>query len=416
MKRRTRKALISTLACGLLGISAIGVTGNLKAAADSVAVKPTGTNTTTLTQAINDADLDSFKVYGASTRTKEPNGFRFLAVIDGNDLALIPNDAEFGLLIIPTAMLGEEELTVDTQNALIAPAKVNTTAAEIPDGGMGYYITLMGETLDAAFPQGLYNTVFTARAYAEYKYEANGETVIDYAYSQSALDRSIAYVASCELVDLETKGNADTNANSFLNKIISEAAASAELSLSQEEVLPGDVVTVELQNATDGVNAFKYTLSSSNEAVATINENGEVEAVGAGKTEITATIGATKITKTLKVKGLQSFTAGNILYSTADGEIFMPNGLLDDGESIISAVDTATGEIDYLNKGKWSMLALTVDEIKENAVRQTELTVQTSQGDLYMVNALSYAGVIDELSDFPKFFNNEAVASEFDAA
>jgi len=218
MKRRTRKALISTLACGLLGISAIGV-GNLKVAADSVAVKPTGTNTTTLTQAINDADLDSFKVYGASTRTKEPNGFRFLSVIDGSDLALIPNDAEFGLLIVPTAMLGEGELTVDTQNALIAPAKVNTTAAEIPDDGIGYYITLMGETLDVAFPEGLYNTVFTARAYAKYTYETNGEAVTDYAYSQSSLDRSIAYVASCELVNLETKGEAD-NVVKFFNSAL----------------------------------------------------------------------------------------------------------------------------------------------------------------------------------------------------
>jgi hypothetical protein len=33
--------------------------------------------------------------------------------------------------------------------------------------------------------------------------------------------------------------------------------------------------------------------------------------------------------------------------------------------------------------------------------------LETSDGDLYNVKALSYAGVIDELSDFPAFFNND---------
>ncbi len=415
MKRRTKRALISAFACGLLATSTIGVgaTVGFTTQADSVRVKPTGAYTGTLTQEINDADLDSFKVYGAGTRMKEPNGFRFLASIDASDLALIPNDAEFGLVIIPNAMLGDAELTASTKNALVAPAFVDMSSSEIPDGGLGYCITLMGETLDSAFPENLYGTVLTARAYVKYTYQANGETVTDYAYSGADIDRSIAYVASCELADLEERGDADTNANSFLNQIISSTTENATLEM-KTEVFDGASVTVNLNNANDGVNHFEYKLSSSNEDVAIINEKGEVETVGVGTAVITATMGATKITQTITVKGPETFSSGEIWYSTNDGAIFMPNGLLDDGETIISAVGTDDG-VDYFDQGTWKALAQTETDIRANAITERTLTVRTSDYDLYNVTVKSYAGVIDELDDFLTFFNKSAVASEFDA-
>ena len=418
MKKIMRKNIISALCCGFLATATLGVAAGITASADSVRVKPTGLNANTLTAEINDADLDTFKVYGASVRKAEPNGFRFLATIEDSDLALIPNNAEFGTLLIPYSKLGDAELTATTKSVLVAPALVDTDTEGVPSNGLGYYITLTGETLENAFPEGLYNTVLAARAYVKYTYVANGETITDYAYSSTTVCRSIAYVASCELAAMEKEGNADLNSNSFLNKIIAQTTEDASFSLSATELSVGEKATASFTGVSDGVNAFAYNLTSSNEKVAIINANGEVEAVGGGTVEITATLGAKKFTVQLTVSGAKlptEFISGNILYSTQDGVIFMPNGLLDENETVASAVG-ATDGVAYFNQGDWSALALTEAEIKANAVGEKTLTLETSDGDLYNVKALSYAGVIDELSDFPAFFNNTAVPSEKDPA
>ena len=168
MKKRIKNTLLSILSVGLMVSATVGVATGISASADTVRVKPTGLNENQLTAEIKDTMLDTFKVYGASTRTAEPVGFRFLTTIEQSDLELIPNDAEFGTLIIPYNKLGETELTKDTKNALVAPALVDTDSKDVPANGLGYYITLMGETLEDAFPENLYNTVLAARAYVKY--------------------------------------------------------------------------------------------------------------------------------------------------------------------------------------------------------------------------------------------------------
>ena len=408
MKKRIKNTLLSILSVGLMVSATVGVSTGISASADTVRAKPTGLNENQLTAEIKDTMLDTFKVYGASTRTAEPVGFRFLTTIEQSDLKLIPNDAEFGTLIIPYNKLGENELTKDTENALVAPALVDTAAKEVPANGLGYYITLMGETLEEAFPENLYDVVLAARAYVKYTYTVDGEEITDYAYSATTIYRSIAYVASCELVEKQEAGE-DVSASSHLNTIISQTTDSASLSMPTE-MTAGSTKKITLENATDGVNGFAYSLISDNEAVAIINENGELEAVGAGTATITAKIGAKEISTQLTVTSTE-FTSGNILYSTADGQIFMPDGLLDgENETIVSAVGTEDS-VDYFDNGKWNSLALTEEEINANEVRETNLSIKTSDGDFYTVNALSYAGVIDELSDFPAFFNNDATAT-----
>ncbi len=412
MKKRIKNTLLSILSVGLMVSATVGVATGISASASTVRPKPTGLNENRLTAEIKDTMLDTFKVYGASTRTAEPVGFRFLTTIEQSDLELIPNDAEFGTLIIPYNKLGESELTKDTESALVAPALVDTDAEDVPANGLGYYITLMGETLEEAFPENLYNSVLAARAYVKYTYTVDGEEITDYAYSATTIYRSIAYVASCELVEKQEAGE-DVSGFSYLNTIISQTTDSASLSIPAE-MTAGSTKKITLENATDGVNQFAHSLTSSNEAVAIINANGEVEAVGAGTATITAKIGTKEISTQITVTS-KEFTSGNILYSTADGKIFMPDGLLDgEDETIVSAVGTVDS-VDYFDNGKWNSLALTAEEIKANAVRETSLSIKTSDGDFYTVNALSYAGVIDELSDFPAFFNNTAVPSEFNA-
>ena len=136
MRKRTKKFLLLALCSGLITSAAIGVgvnTNTATASASSERTKPTGLYTGTLTQEINDADLDTFQVYGASTRTKTPVGLRFLTTIENSDLQLIPNPAEFGTLIIPNNLLGDQELTVDTKNVLVAKALVDTGIEEVPE-------------------------------------------------------------------------------------------------------------------------------------------------------------------------------------------------------------------------------------------------------------------------------------------
>ena len=100
-----------------------------------------------------------------------------------------------------------------------------------------------------------------------------------------------------------------------------------------------------------------------------------------------------------------------LLYSTVDSEMIMPAIVANSGETLVSAYD-AEGTI-YFADGAWtSAIALTAEEIKANAVRKTVLFAETAAGNTYQLTVKSYAGVIDELSDFPKFFNNTAVPSE----
>ena len=415
MKRKIKNLLISLLSCGLLASAALGVSiGATTSAFADTRVKPTGWCNETLTQEIKDSDLDTFQVYGGSIRVKGQVGFRFLSTIEDSDLQIIPNTAEFGTVLLPLSKLGERELTVETEKALVATAKVDAAAEEIPEGGMGYYVTLVGETLEKAFPEDLYGTVLAARAYVKYTYVADGQTITDYAYSAETVFRSMAYIASCELTTLENKGQ-DVSATDYdyLNGVIASATDDAILQLSETEIRVGGTATVDLIGAEDSKNDFEYNLYSNNEDVATINENGEVVAVSGGVATITAKIGTREISAQLNVIGKKNpveLSDSTMLYSTADGEVFLPDAVFDnDGEVIVGAVGTQDG-VDYF-ANDWDALALTEQEIKTNAVRETWVTLETSEGDCFIVKALSYAGVIDELSDFPAFFNNDPNAT-----
>ena len=106
MKRTMKKNLIATLSLAFVGTAVSGASlGVFFASAENVYTKPTGTNTITLTQEIADSSLESFKVLGASVRTAEPAGIRFLTTISNDDVAEIPEGAEFGTFIIPATML-----------------------------------------------------------------------------------------------------------------------------------------------------------------------------------------------------------------------------------------------------------------------------------------------------------------------
>ena len=128
------------------------------------------------------------------------------------------------------------------------------------------------------------------------------------------------------------------------------------------------------------------------------------------------------------------FTSGNIMYSVRTQEAFLPEGLLAQGVTIVSValkIADETQEVGYTKvaayeNGAWIHNALntttvtdkegnvsTVNVEEQNAVVGYTSEIELSNGDKYTVAIDVYAGVIDELSDFPLFFNNEATAEGY---
>ena len=114
------------------------------------------------------------------------------------------------------------------------------------------------------------------------------------------------------------------------------------------------------------------------------------------------------------------FVGGKIQYSANSKEIFLPDGLLGEGVTIVKAVlkKTALDRVTVYENGAWAhdLITLTEEELKGNFIGMRALEVELSDGAKYSVDMSVYAGIIDEFADFPKFFNNTAVPSEFDAA
>ena len=293
MRNSIRKTLIG--AASFVFVCAIGATGLINTSATAETPVLAGTNTTVLTQEIADNALTGFQIYGASVRQNDPAGIRFLTILTESDLAQIPStNVTFGTLLLPKDMLATDELlTVDTQDVLVTKATTPCTDAEVPEGGLGYFVTLVGNGL-TAFPESLYDEDFAARSYVKYTYEKDGETVEDIVYS-SQESRSMTYVASAELYK-----NPNTDSDSLLNKIVA-TKANVNLAINDNEpeigFQTGETATVEVS----GNEGLKYKLTSSNEAVAKVDQDGTLTAVGPGKATITASIGAISASEEVSV-------------------------------------------------------------------------------------------------------------------
>ena len=111
---------------------------------------------------------------------------------------------------------------------------------------------------------------------------------------------------------------------------------------------------------------------------------------------------------------------GKLMYSVKSNEIFLPEGLLMEDVTLTSAtlkVEDGEDTVAYEN-GAWvyEAITLTESEWKDNAIGARTLEVNLSNGNKYLVAMQVYAGIIDELSDFPAFFNTTAAPSEKDPA
>lgn len=207
--------------------------------------------------------VDTPTVLGGSVRTSAPSGLRFQSKIDAN---LKDSGAEFGTLYIPKAVLGANELTVDTNAVNVKQTKWATDSVHPEDYEEGYEYF---NAVLTGIPEAHYDKEIVARSYVY----ANGQ----YYYSET-IERSIAQVSAYALRDGYT--------NDILYDYVDKALEGATVSMTSKLTL---IETETYQLALSENKGYVAIWSSSNKDVATVDENGKITAL---KNEGTATITA----------------------------------------------------------------------------------------------------------------------------
>ena len=220
---------------------------------------------------------------GAEVRLDDPSGIRFITKVDqafiDNLQAENPDkEISFGTEIKPE---GKDVAPLDIPQTVWAAESTETVK---------YFKAVLTD-----IPESQYLTKLTATAY----YAVDGVKT----YAENPQTRSIAYVASAAI--------AAGNDSAELTAIID--AAVAEISLEEDFTLNvGEEKTLAVTGGEDLVVKF----STDNDAVATVDENGVVSAVGAGTANITATLGSRTDSVSVTVENLKK-----LFYSFEDGTV-----------------------------------------------------------------------------------------------
>lgn len=247
--KRNIIGILFALMCVCVAAMCIGVKGNKTFAAD-VKEMPQGT----LETVENKVALEDFKLLGGEIRIVEPYGLRFVTAISDVDLAKLPKDAEFGTLIIPADILGEDELNLSTPQAANAVAKVGYSAGA---GYKGYTGTLVGKSLEENFLERDYSRGFSAVGYVTYTY---GDNQTDTVYTEK-VTKYFAGVANSalktpEYADNETlKGFVDTAVKDLTVTVEKNACVTGEkigLNVSGTEQSVLNALGVEVEVSASG--------------------------------------------------------------------------------------------------------------------------------------------------------------------
>lgn len=276
VKNRTRNLLLVlavVFAAALVG--AVALWNNPKnVSAESAVAEVTGQK-----DSVEGAvTLTSFTMKeGAEVRKSGVVGLRFTANVTSADLAELPKNAEFGMLLLPEEYLGAAELTPETANVLKVPA-VRWYAV---DGDNYSYTAVLVGKGGAALEEAFYGVNIVARAYVSYV-DASNTTHVNYAANEQT--RSAAYVASAALA------NDESDEEGVLANIAGTAAKDFACTETDISVKAGKSVKPVFTGDNDLV--IKYETANAEIAVV---ENGEIKGVAEGTTKITASIGTAKV-------------------------------------------------------------------------------------------------------------------------
>lgn len=278
MKKFKRNVLLSLLAILCVPVTALAV----KTAGDSALAETVPVEGGTATEAVvGQVTLDSFAMQdGAQVRKTTPTGIRFLTDISSADLAKLPENAQFGTLIIPETVLGENTLEKTTENVMDLKAKVwkETGATNVFTGVLVGAVSNGAET---DFPVAYYNEPIVARSYVTYTDSQENEYTV---YATNGQTRSVAYVASKALAENET------DENGTLKNIVDTVIGDGFSVTSNKTILfTGDSA---YQLAVNGDQGLFVDFQSSNDQIVDVTDDGKVTGIAAGEATVTATLGS----------------------------------------------------------------------------------------------------------------------------
>ena len=215
--------------------------------------------------------IEAPTILGGSVRLSTPAGLRFQSkVSDG----MVEMGATFGTLIIPRAVLGEEELTVET--AMVENIEQTQWATDIVkennpaayEEGYEYFNAVLTD-----IPAEHYGTEIVARSYVYF----DGV----YYYSEE-VERSIAQVAAFAIQDGYT--------NEVLYTYVDTALVDEVKTLERQVILGENSV---YQLTLSGVKNYVAVWSVNDDSVLTIDKNGKITARQPGVACVTAQKGTT---------------------------------------------------------------------------------------------------------------------------
>ena len=213
---------------------------------------------------------------GASVRYQmqeetDRSGIRFTAYVETEYKADNP-EAVYGMLLIPSDLLGEGELTVGTASAVNKVVEVWTTSEE--EGFDRFNVVLYN------IPESEYGRVITARAYVK-----NGDV---YTYSEESVSRSLGQVASLALAD------GDQNVeelNAYVDGAVVNFSVQESVSMEVGESVKASV-KIEPQE-------LAAVYESESDTVLSVADDGTITAVAEGVASVTVRLGSAE--KTINV-------------------------------------------------------------------------------------------------------------------
>ena len=281
MRKIVKTSLISLLSVFAISVTAYGVNGTTKMAdaATAESVKVTG---------------DFVMKTGGAVRKEAPTGIRFSTYVKES---VYDETYTYGTLIYPAELLGDNALTVETQDVM--NIRTNVWAESDAEGYKLYHAVL------TEIPEAYYGTELVARSYV-----LSNET---YTYVEEAQTRSIAQVAASALANGE-KDSADNLLANYVDKTVT----SFSLNTTEKQSLKaGDTFTLVAQVEPAG---YAVGWKTSNDSVAQVKD-GVVTAVGAGTATITATLGSQSICCEVEVGARQFNNVGEISINEATGAL-----------------------------------------------------------------------------------------------
>lgn len=281
MRKIVKTSLISLLSVFAISVTAYGVNGMTKMAdaATAESVKVTG---------------DFVMKTGGAVRKEAPTGIRFSTYVKES---VYDETYTYGTLIYPAELLGDNALTVETQDVM--NIRTNVWAESDAEGYKLYHAVL------TKIPEEYYGTELVARSYV-----FSNET---YTYVEETQTRSIAQVAASALANGE-KDSADNLLANYVDKTVT----SFSLNTTEKQSLKaGDTFTLVAQVEPAG---YAVGWKTSNDSVAQVKD-GVVTAVGAGTATITATLGSQSICCEVEVGARQFNNVGEISINEATGAL-----------------------------------------------------------------------------------------------